>query len=105
MKLTGYLELDGSITKISSVDELKNFVERLGKEFKELSASEYVELCKDVTGESPFWDDCNILYSNDGRRLVNASCISGDYKITPYGEEFPNLKYPLPLTFGCNLST
>ncbi len=81
MKLTGYLELDGSITKISSVDELKNFVERLGKEFKELSASEYVELCKDVTGESPFWDDCNILYSNDGRRLVNASCISGDYKI------------------------
>ena len=26
-------------------------------------------------------------------------------KITPYGEEFPNLKYPLPLTFGCNLST
>lgn len=26
-------------------------------------------------------------------------------KNTPYGEEFPNLKYPLPLTFGCNLST
>ena len=26
-------------------------------------------------------------------------------KITPYGEEFPNLKYPLPLTFWNNLST
>lgn len=26
-------------------------------------------------------------------------------KSSPYGEEFPNLKYPLPLTFGCNLST
>lgn len=27
------------------------------------------------------------------------------YKITLYGEEFPNLKYPLPLTFWSNLST
>ena len=27
------------------------------------------------------------------------------HNFTPYGEEFPNLKYPLPLTFGCNLST
>ncbi len=25
--------------------------------------------------------------------------------ITLYGEEFPNLKYPLPLTFWSNLST
>ena len=36
---------------------------------------------------------------------VDANAQNHVGNLTPYGEEFPNLKYPLPLTFWCNLST
>lgn len=81
-KVSGYLELDGNIFKITSVDELKDFVTRLGNEFKELNESEFAELCTfKEAGTKTQCDDCGVIYSQDGRKLLFMSMNSEEYKI------------------------
>ena len=81
-KVFGYLELDGNVYKITSIDELNDFVYRLGSEFKELNDCEFAELCsfKESDGET-YCDDCGVIYSKDGKKLLFMSMDSEEYKI------------------------
>jgi hypothetical protein len=74
-KVYGYLELNGNIFKITSIDELKEFVVRVGSEFKELNENQLKELCSKQEG-SFFEDDCGAYYCNNGKSLTR---ISGEY--------------------------
>lgn len=67
--VNGYLELDGKIFKISSEDDLKDFISRMGKVMDELSEKQYEEMC-DNKSKSYVVDDCSIRYSEDGLRLL-----------------------------------
>lgn len=81
-KVYGYLELNGNIFKITSIDELKEFVVRVGSEFKELSENEFKQLCKNEGSmKDDVYDDCGVSYSADGKKLKLASKNSLCYKV------------------------
>ena len=68
----GFIELNGELVKISSVEDLKALAARLGSAFTELSIPDYERLCDKMQGEYKA-DDCGVLYSKDGRRVLFAS--------------------------------
>lgn len=79
--VNGYLELDGKIYKISSEDDLKDFVSRIGKEMEPLSEKQFEEMCVNKS-KTVISDDCGIYYSEDGTRLLfGANNGSAIYKI------------------------
>ena len=81
-RVTGYLELDGNVFKITSIDDLKDFVNRFGSEFKELNDCDFAEQCsfREQGGET-YSDDCGVIYSKDGKKLLFMSLDSEEYKI------------------------
>ena len=42
--INGYIEVDGIINKVTSVDDLKQIVQSLGKDFTELNEAEFKKL-------------------------------------------------------------
>ena len=78
--ICGFIELNGELVKISSIEDLKAFVARLGSAFTELSISDYEHLCNKMQGEYKA-DDCGVLYSKDGRRVLFAPITSNEYII------------------------
>lgn len=81
-KITGYLEIDGNIFKITSVDELKEFVVKIGCTTYELSEKEFIKLCMpDPNLINYIKDDCGGVYSSDGGKLLLAPICSEEYKV------------------------
>ena len=83
-KIQGYLECDGSIVRISSLEDIKNFITKYGKTVNEISDLELEELTnRDHDEKKRITDDCNITSKNDP--LVLFSKIYGleieNYKI------------------------
>ena len=83
-KIQGYLECDGSIVRISSLEDIKNFITKYGKTVNEISDLELEELTnRDHDAKNRITDDCNITSKNDP--LVLFSKIYGleieNYKI------------------------
>ena len=83
-KIQGYLECDGSIVRISSLEDIKNFITKYGKTVNEISDLELEELTnRDHDAKKRITDDCNITSKNDP--LVLFSKIYGleieNYKI------------------------
>ena len=76
----GFIELNGELVKISSVEDLKDFAARLGSTFTELSINDFEKLCDKLNGEYKK-DDCGVFYSKDGRRLLYAPITSDEYII------------------------
>lgn len=74
--INGYIEVNGVIYKITSAEDLKNLALSLGKEFKELSFNEIVEMCSNH-GREVMTDDCGIIY-NDRKVLWRANA-TGTY--------------------------
>lgn len=66
--ICGFIELNGELVKISSVEDLKAFAARLGSAFTELTIQDYEHLCSKMQGEYKA-DDCGVLYSKDGRKV------------------------------------
>ncbi len=86
-KINGYLELNGSIFKISSIDDLKKFVSRVGKEMEEMTQTDFITLCEADYSRfvKDIYDDCRVRYSEDRTFLVKAdsfSCSLEEYKIS-----------------------
>lgn len=69
-KINGYLELNGSIFKISSIDDLKHFLSSLGKEMEEMTQSDFQNMCAIRINGNSSPDDCSVLYSEDGNYLM-----------------------------------
>lgn len=76
----GFIELNGELVKISSVEDLKDFAARLGSAFTELSVKDFEKLCDKLNGEYKK-DDCGVFYSKDGKRLLFAPITSNEYLI------------------------
>lgn len=78
--INGYIEIDGVISKVTSVDDLKQIVQSLGKDFTDLNEEEFRKLtCKYETGIGFVVDDCQVVYKN--KFLVRAKNPLGEYKI------------------------
>ena len=78
--ICGFIELNGELVKISSVEDLKAFAARLGSAFTELTIQDYEHLCSKMQGEYKT-DDCGVLYSKDGRKVFFAPITSNEYLI------------------------
>ena len=83
-KIQGYLECDGSIVRISSLEDIKNFITKYGKTVNEISDLELEELTnQEYNANDCITDDCRVTYKNDP--LVLFSKIYGleieNYKI------------------------
>ena len=76
----GFIELNGELVKISSVEDLKALAARLGSAFTELTPQDYETLCAKMQGEYVA-DDCGVLYSKDGRKVFLAPITSKEYII------------------------
>ena len=79
-KICGFIELNGELVKISSVEDLKALAARLGSAFTELTTQDYEHLCSKMQGEYKA-DDCGVLYSKDGRKVFFAPITSNEYLI------------------------
>ncbi len=78
--ICGFIELNGELVKISSVDDLKALAARLGSAFTELTPQDYEALCDKMQGEYVA-DDCGVFYSKDGRKVLLAPITSNEYII------------------------
>ena len=79
-RICGFVELNGELVKISSVEDLKSLAARLGSAFTELSVTDFEKLCEKLNGEYKK-DDCGVFYSKDGKRLLLAPITSAEYLI------------------------
>lgn len=79
--IKGYLECDGSIVRISSLEDIMNFVSKYGKAISEMSEKELEELTKRNSNSKEYiTDDCNIIYMENPLILQVGTCIE-NYKI------------------------
>ena len=78
--ICGFIELNGELVKISSVEDLKALAARLGSAFTELTTQDYENLCKKLKGDFGA-DDCGVFYSKDGRKVLLAPITSNEYMI------------------------
>jgi len=76
----GFIELNGELVKISSVEDLKALAARLGSAFTELTTQDYETLCNKLKGDFEA-DDCGVFYSKDGRKVLLAPITSNEYII------------------------
>lgn len=78
--ICGFIELNGELIRISSVEDLKDLAARLGSAFTELSVKDYEILCEKLNGDYKI-DDCGVFYSKDGKKLLFAPIDSNEYII------------------------
>lgn len=72
-KINGYIELDGSIQRIGSIEDLKRIVNELGESFTDLTEMELKELTEKYLPDG-YEDDCGCKYSeNQLWSVVNAT--------------------------------
>ena len=82
-KIQGYLECDGSIVRISSLEDIKNFITKYGKTVNEISDLELEELTNQKYNASDcITDDCGVTYKNNPLVLL----------FKPYRRDIENYK-------------
>ena len=78
--INGYIEINGVIYKVTSIDDLHHVVESLGKEFTEMTKEDYERLTlKPDNPSAGKIDDCKVVYSNNC--LVKATIGMEQYKV------------------------
>lgn len=77
-KINGYIELDGRIQRIDSIEDLKRIVNELGKSFTDLTEKEFKELTEKYFSNS-YRDDCKCTYSEN--QLLDVVKSSNQYKV------------------------
>ena len=81
--INGYLECDGTIVHVTSMDDIKSFVAQYGKTLSDISESELDKLTKHIASmedDKLTKDDCGVEYSSNPLVLHNASTVV-NYKI------------------------
>ena len=82
-KIQGYLECDGSIVRISSLEDIKNFITKYGKTVNEISDLELEELTNQkYNANDCITDDCGVTYKNNPLVLL----------FKPYRRDIENYK-------------
>lgn len=81
-KIQGYLECDGSIVRISSLEDIKNFITKYGKTVNEISDLELKELINPKFNVNDcIKDDCGVIYKNNPLILLSSGYAIENYKI------------------------
>ena len=84
-ELNGYLEHNGLIYKIQSIEQLRDFMNSLGEKAKEMTEKELASLCVNPNPkgylDKQYNDSCWVLYSIDGKKLIKGSLELKEYKI------------------------
>ena len=82
-KIQGYLECNGSIVRISSLEDIKNFITKYGKTVNEISDLELEELTNQkYNANDCITDDCGVTYKNNPLVLL----------FKPYRRDIENYK-------------
>ena len=72
--IQGYLECDGTITKITSLEDIKAFVAKFGKSVDEITEFELDKLTENnCEKDNPFVDDCGVRYYTNPLRVASVS--------------------------------
>lgn len=80
--IQGYLECNGSIVRISSLEDIKNFITKYGKTVNEISDLELEELTNgDHNVNDCITDDCGVTYKNNPLVLLSSGYAIENYKI------------------------
>lgn len=83
--LNGFLEYNGLIYKIQSIEQLRDFMNGLGEMAKEMTEQELAALCVKPTPreyiDKVCYDSCEVSYSKDGKKLIKGSLQLKEYKI------------------------
>lgn len=84
-ELNGYLEYNGLIYKIQSIEQLRDFMNGFGEKAKEMTEQELASLCVKPTPreyiDKVCYDSCEVSYSTDGMKLIKGSLQLKEYKI------------------------
>lgn len=81
-KIQGYLECDGSIVRISSLEDIKNFITKYGKTVNEISDLELEELTnQEYSTNDCIKDDCGVIYKNNPLVLLPWKYHIVNYKV------------------------
>lgn len=82
-ELNGYLEHNGLIYKIQSIEQLRDFMNSLGEKAKEMTEKELASLCVNPNPkgylDKQYNDSCWVLYSIDGKKLIKGSLELKEY--------------------------
>lgn len=76
--IKGYIELNGEIKKVTTIDDLKQIINGLGKTFIDLTEREFKELTEKSLSSS-YKDDCGCTYSEN--LLYDVKNYSNQYKV------------------------
>ncbi len=77
-KINGYIELNGKIQRIDSIEDLKRIVNELGKTFTDLTEKEFKVLTEKSLSDV-YKDDCGCSYSEN--QLFDGVKSSNQYKV------------------------
>lgn len=77
-KINGYIELNGKIQRIDSIEDLKRIVNELGKTFTDLTEKEFKVLTEKSLSDV-YKDDCGCSYSEN--QLFEGVKSSNQYKV------------------------
>lgn len=84
-EVNGYLEYNGLIYKIQSVEQLRDFMNGLGEKAKEMTEQELVALCANPNpngdSDKEFSDSCGVDYFLDGKKLIQGNRTLREYKV------------------------
>ncbi len=84
-ELKGYLEYNGLIYKIQSVEQLRDFMNGLGEKAKEMTEQELAALCANPNPEgnpnTEYIDSCGVRYYIDGKKLIKGNENLKEYKV------------------------
>lgn len=73
-ELNGYLEHNGLIYKIQSIEQLRDFMNGLGERAKEMTEQELASLCVNPNPgkyvDKEYSDSCGVRYYYDGTKLI-----------------------------------
>ena len=111
VKINGYIELDGRIQRIDSIEDLKQIVNKLGKSFTDLTEKEFKELTEKYLSdggctysENQLWDvvkSSNQYKVLEGTIAIHRSAFYCDYKYRAKGhcgqEQIENILLPQSL--------
>lgn len=78
--ICGFIELNGELVKISSIEDLKDLATRLGSAFAELTVKDFEKICEKMAGDYKK-DDCGVFFSKDDKKLLFAPIDSNEYII------------------------
>lgn len=91
MDIKGYLEAEGFITKISSIEDIKNFITRCGRSVNEITEAELDQATNFPTSDYKilydYTDDCFVHYKTNP-----TICISGNSVVSRHMNSYKILE-------------